>query len=96
MQSAASWISYSTTGVMLLAIAPWNRTSMLGVIGAIRVVIDSQSMELAMADNSGSGALGVIVGALLVIVLVGGGLFIYNNGGGGGSKGPSITIGQGK
>jgi hypothetical protein len=69
---------------------------MHGVIGAILVVIDSQSMELAMADNSGSGALGVIVGALLVIVLVGGGLFLYNNGGGGGSKGPSITIGQGK
>jgi len=48
-----------------------------------------------MADNSGSGALGVLVGALLVIVLVGGGLLMYNNGGGGG-KGPSITIGQGK
>ena len=50
-----------------------------------------------MADNSGSGALGVLVGALLVIVLVGGALFMYNqNGGGGGSKGPSITIGTGK
>jgi hypothetical protein len=49
-----------------------------------------------MADNSGSSALGVLVGALLVIVLVGGGLFLYNNGGGGGGKGPSITIGQGK
>ena len=69
---------------------------MLGVIGAILVVIDSQSRELVMADNSGSGALGVLVGALLVIVLVGGGLFMYSNSGGGGSKGPSITIGQGK
>jgi hypothetical protein len=69
---------------------------MLSVIGRILVVIDSQFMELIMADNSGSGALGVVVGALLVIVLVGGGLFLYNNGGGGGSKGPSITIGQGK
>ena len=49
-----------------------------------------------MADNSGSSALGVLVGALLVIVLVGGGLFMYSNSGGGGSKGPSITIGQGK
>jgi hypothetical protein len=33
-----------------------------------------------VADNSGTGALGVFVGALLVI----------------GSKGPSITIGSGK
>ena len=69
---------------------------MHGVIGAIIVVIDSQSMELAMADNSGSGALGIIVGALLVIVLVGGGLFKYSYSSGGGSKGPSITIGQGQ
>lgn len=49
-----------------------------------------------MAESSGSGALGVLVGALLVIILVGGGLFMYSQGGGGGSKGPSITIGQGK
>jgi hypothetical protein len=48
-----------------------------------------------MADNSGTGALGVLVGALLVIVLVGGGLYMMNHGGGG-SKGPSITIGSGK
>ena len=47
-----------------------------------------------MADNSGTGALGVLVGALLVIVLVGGGLYMFNQGGG--SKGPSITIGSGK
>lgn len=52
--------------------------------------------EVLMADSSGTGALGVIVGALLVIVLVGGGLFMYSQGGGGGAKGPSITIGQGK
>jgi hypothetical protein len=48
-----------------------------------------------MADNSGTGALGVLVGALLVIVLVGGGFYMFNQGGGG-SKGPSITIGSGK
>jgi hypothetical protein len=52
-------------------------------------------METFMADNSGTGALGVLVGALLVIVLVGGGLYMFNQGGGG-SKGPSITIGAGK
>ena len=49
-----------------------------------------------MADNSGTGALGVLVGALLVIVLVGGGLYFFTHGGGGGAKGPSITIGSGK
>jgi hypothetical protein len=54
-----------------------------------------QLMETFMADNSGTGALGVLVGALLVIVLVGGGLYMFNQGGGG-SKGPSITIGAGK
>jgi hypothetical protein len=48
-----------------------------------------------MADNSGSSALGVLVGAILVIVLVFGGFMFFNQGGGGG-KGPSITIGQGK
>jgi|EndMetStandDraft_2_1072991.scaffolds.fasta_scaffold2672153_1 hypothetical protein len=48
-----------------------------------------------MADNSGSSALGVLVGALLVIMLVVGGFFVFNQSGGGG-KGPSITIGQGK
>ena len=49
-----------------------------------------------MADSSGTGALGVIVGALLVIVLVGGGWYMFNQGGGGGSKGPSITVSPGK
>lgn len=45
-----------------------------------------------MADNSGSSALGVLVGVLLVIVLVGGGLYMFTHGGGGAPKGPSITI----
>lgn len=50
-----------------------------------------------MADNSGSSALGVLVGAILVIALVFGGFMFFNqSGGGGGGKGPSITIGQGK
>jgi hypothetical protein len=48
-----------------------------------------------MADNSGSSALGVLVGAILVIALVFGGFMLFNQSGGGG-KGPSITIGQGK
>ena len=59
-------------------------------------VVTPKRMEVFMADSSGSGAIGVVVGALLVLLLVGGGLFFYNSGGGGGSKGPSITIGQGK
>jgi hypothetical protein len=96
MDNRASAKEVPLRGGPVLALEAWNRRSMPGVIDPILVVIDSQSMELAMADNSSSGALGVVVGALLVIVLVGGGLFLYNNGGGGGSKGPSITIGQGK
>ena len=48
-----------------------------------------------MADNSGTGALGVLVGALLVILLLGGGFYLYNQGGGG-AKGPSVTVGVGK
>jgi hypothetical protein len=43
-----------------------------------------------MADNSGSGAIGVIVGAILVILLLGGGFFFYNQGGA--PKGPSVTV----
>lgn len=49
-----------------------------------------------MADSSGTGALGVVVGVLLVVVLVGGGLFIYNQGGGSAQKAPSITVNPGK
>ena len=48
-----------------------------------------------MADNSGSSALGVLVGAILVVVLAVGGFMVFNNVNGG-SKGPSITIGSGK
>ncbi|MBX9776194.1 MAG: hypothetical protein K2Y71_17580 [Xanthobacteraceae bacterium] len=44
-----------------------------------------------MADNSGSSALGVLVGAILVLVLVFGGFMLFNQSGGG-SKGPSVTI----
>jgi hypothetical protein len=48
-----------------------------------------------MADNSGSSALGVLVGAILVAVLAFGGFMIFSNVSGGG-KGPSVTIGSGK
>jgi hypothetical protein len=57
--------------------------------------MDRLKQERSMADSSGSGAIGVVVGALLVVVLLVGGFLVVNNLGGG-SKGPSITIGQGK
>jgi hypothetical protein len=44
-----------------------------------------------MAEASGSGGMGVVIGVLLAVVLIGGGLFLYNSNSGA-SKGPSITI----
>jgi hypothetical protein len=50
---------------------------------------------MLMADNSGSAAMGVLVGAILVAVLAFGGFMIFNNLSAG-ADAPSVTIGSGR